>query len=71
LVIRPFLRGLKLPKERGGAKVEQMARRYREEGSVVRTISKREHHLPMYQRYADDTAESDLAKAISEGNGVA
>jgi glutathione S-transferase len=37
---------------------------------VVGTTSLREHYLPIYQRYADDTAQSELAKATREGKGV-
>ena len=28
--------------------------------------SDREHYLPIYQRYADDVAQSELAKATGE-----
>jgi len=38
--------------------------------SVVDTTSERQHYLPIYQRYADDTAQSELAKATREGKGV-
>jgi len=38
--------------------------------SVLRTTSEREHYLPIYQRYADDTAQSELAKATRDGKGV-
>jgi len=38
--------------------------------SVVSTTSEKEHYLPIYQRYADDTAQSELAKATREGKGV-
>ena len=38
--------------------------------SVVSTTSEREHYLPIYQRYADDKAQSELAKATREGKGV-
>jgi len=38
--------------------------------SVVSTTSLEEHYLPIYQRYADDTAQSELAKATREGRGV-
>jgi len=38
--------------------------------SVIITTSEREHYLPIYQRYADDTAQSELAKATREGKGV-
>lgn len=38
--------------------------------SVFSTTSEREHYLPIYQRYADDTAQSELAKATRAGKGV-
>ena len=34
------------------------------------TMSGREHYLPIYKRYADDTAMSELAKASRAGRGV-
>jgi len=38
--------------------------------TIIETTSEREHYLPIYQRYADDTAQSELAKATREGKGV-
>ncbi|KAK7923428.1 hypothetical protein PG985_007499 [Apiospora marii] len=38
--------------------------------SVRRTESDREHYLPIYQRYADDVAQSEMAKASRSGRGV-
>jgi len=38
--------------------------------SVVKTTSEREHYLPIYKRYADDIAQSELAKATRKGRGV-
>jgi glutathione S-transferase len=38
--------------------------------SVIATTSDREHYLKIYQRYADDTAQSELAKATRGGKGV-
>jgi len=38
--------------------------------SVVNTTSEKEHYLPIYQRYADDVAQSEMAKAIRAGKGV-
>jgi glutathione S-transferase len=38
--------------------------------SVVSTMSEREHYLPIYKRYAEDVAQSELAKATREGKGV-
>lgn len=41
-----------------------------ERDSVRDTLSDREHYLPIYQRYADDKAQSELAKATRQGRGV-
>jgi len=38
--------------------------------SIRKTSSDREHFLPIYQRYADNTAQSELAKATRSGRGV-
>lgn len=38
--------------------------------SLAETMSDREHYLKIYQRYADDTAMSELAKATRKGTGV-
>ena len=38
--------------------------------SLKETTSDREHYLPIYQRYADDVAQSELAKATRLGRGV-
>jgi len=38
--------------------------------SVSNTMSERKHYLPIYERYADDTAMSELAKASRAGRGV-
>lgn len=38
--------------------------------SVVQSTSEREHYLPIYKRYADDVAQSELAKATRAGRGV-
>ena len=38
--------------------------------SIKNTMSEKEHYLPIYQRYADDTAQSELAKATRKGRGV-
>lgn len=41
-----------------------------ERRSVRDTMSEREHYLPIYKRYADNTAQSELAKATRAGRGV-
>jgi glutathione S-transferase len=33
--------------------------------SVVQTMSEREHYMPIYQRYAEDRAMSELASKYS------
>jgi len=38
--------------------------------SIKETTSEREHYLPIYKRYADNTAQSELAKATRGGKGV-
>ena len=38
--------------------------------SIKATMSDRERYLPIYQRYADDNAQSELAKATRKGRGV-
>lgn len=38
--------------------------------SVRDTTSEQEFYLPIYQRYADDRAQSELAKATRKGRGV-
>ncbi|KAK4698011.1 hypothetical protein P7C71_g145, partial [Lecanoromycetidae sp. Uapishka_2] len=41
-----------------------------ERPSIQNTTSHKEHYLPIYQRYADNTAQSELAKAARQGKGV-
>lgn len=38
--------------------------------SVLETTSEKQHYLPIYKRYADNTAQSELAKATRAGRGV-
>ncbi|KAK7473034.1 hypothetical protein VKT23_001138 [Stygiomarasmius scandens] len=38
--------------------------------SVKETTSDTEHYLPLYKRYADNTAQSEMAKSIRSGRGV-
>lgn len=72
-----FKGGLGVPdKGRGGAD-ESTWERWRiwsgaihNRKSVAETLSDREHYLPIYQRYADDKAQSELAKATRAGKGV-
>ncbi|RAH78480.1 glutathione S-transferase [Aspergillus japonicus CBS 114.51] len=38
--------------------------------SVRETLSERDWYLPIYQRYAEDKAQSELARAVRKGRGV-
>lgn len=69
--------GLGVPEEGKGGEDEKAWARWRKwlaavEGrkSLKETMSDREHYLPIYQRYADDVAETELAKATRSGRGV-
>ncbi|TGJ88331.1 hypothetical protein E0Z10_g421 [Xylaria hypoxylon] len=42
----------------------------KERKSVKKTTSDREHYFPLFKRYADDSAQSELAKATRAGRGV-
>jgi glutathione S-transferase len=41
-----------------------------EQPSVLETTSEKEKYLSIYQKYADDKAQSELAKATRKGRGV-
>lgn len=69
--------GLGIPAEGQGGKDEEGWKRWRvwskaveERDSVRNTMSEKEHYLPLWQRYADDKAMSELAKATRAGRGV-
>lgn len=69
--------GVGIPQKGRGGEDEAVWGRWRSwmravEGreSVVRTTSEREFYLPIYQRYAEDKAQSELAKATRKGRGV-
>lgn len=69
--------GLGIPPAGQGGEDEQLWNRWRKwaeaiesRKSVIETLSDREHYLPIYQRYAEDRAQSELAKATREGRGV-
>lgn len=69
--------GLGMPAEGQGGADEEVWKRWGKwvkaiEGrrSVQETTSEREYHLPIYKRYADNTAQSELAKATRAGKGV-
>jgi len=69
--------GLGVPEEGKGGEDEKIWARWRKwlasiesRKSLKETTSDREHYLPIYQRYADDVAQSELAKATRSGRGV-
>ncbi|CZT15385.1 probable glutathione transferase omega-1 [Ramularia collo-cygni] len=72
-----FKGGLGIPEVGEGGDDENVWKRLRvwiealeERPSVKNTLSEREYYLPIYQRYADDKAQSELAKATRKGRGV-
>jgi glutathione S-transferase len=72
-----FKGGLGIPEEGTGGADEEVWQRWRlwvksvrERRSIIETTSEREYYLPIYQRYADDEAQSELAKATRSGRGV-
>ncbi|KAI1756758.1 putative glutathione S-transferase [Xylaria castorea] len=76
-VFDEFKGGLGIPEKGAGGQDEERWERWRvwlaavnERDSVKKTTSDREHYRPIYKRYADDTAQSELAKATREGRGV-
>ena len=72
-----FKGGSGIPTEDQGGEDEAVWKRWRtwvkameERPSLRDTMSEREHYMPIYQRYADDTAMSEAAKAIRAGKGI-
>ena len=72
-----FKGGLGVPEAGKGGEDEAVWARWRkwlqaieQRPSIRETMSEREHYLPIYQRYADDKAQSELAKATRTGRGV-
>lgn len=72
-----FKGGLGIPEEGKGGENEEVWKRWRvwykaveERDSVKKTTSETEHYLPIYQKYAEDRAQSELAKATRAGRGV-
>ncbi|TVY38673.1 Glutathione S-transferase omega [Lachnellula occidentalis] len=66
-----FKGGIKLPKEEAWVqRFEKWLEAVENRDSVVNSTSEREHYLPIYQRYADDVAMSEMAKATREGKSV-
>ena len=69
--------GVGIPKVGAGGEDEEAWTRWRQwadailaRDSIKRTTSLTEHYMPIYKRYADDEAQSELAKATREGKGV-
>jgi hypothetical protein len=77
-VFRTSLKGgLGVPKEGEGGEDEDVWNRWRSwlnaiqsRKSVQETTSEKEYYLPIYKRYADNVAQSELAKATRAGRGV-
>jgi glutathione S-transferase len=72
-----FKNGLGIPAEGKGGNDENIWGRYRkwlgaieQRKSIVETTSDKEHYVPIYKRYADNVAQSELAKAVRSGKGV-
>lgn len=72
-----FKGGSGIPEEGQGGQDEEVWKRWRkwlsaveERKSVRETLSLKEHYLPIYQRYAEDRAQSEAAKAIRAGRGI-
>lgn len=72
-----FKGGLGIPEQGKGGEDEGVWERWRvwfkaveERESVRVTTSEKEFYLPIYQKYAEDRAQSELAKATRAGRGV-
>ncbi|KAI1880146.1 hypothetical protein JX265_001767 [Neoarthrinium moseri] len=72
-----FKGGLRIPEPGAGGRDEEAWARWRtwldamqRKDSVRNTTSEEQYYLPIYKRYADDEAQSELAKATREGRGV-
>lgn len=76
-VLDHFKGGSGVPAEGEGGEDEDTWKRWRrwmsaveQRKSVKDTLSERKHYLPIYQRYAEDRAQSEAAKAIRAGRGI-
>ena len=56
--------------EQAWKKLKRWTEALEQRPSIKNTMSEKEHYLPIYQRYADNTAQSELAKATRKGRGV-
>ena len=72
-----YKNGLRVPEPGKGGEDDAVWTRFRkwqtaiaERPSIRDTTSEREYYLSIYQKYADDTAQSELAKATRKGHGV-
>ncbi|KAL1620207.1 hypothetical protein SLS56_009753 [Neofusicoccum ribis] len=75
-VFDEFKGGSGIPKE-GEAGDDAVWKRWRKYAGAIesresfrKTTSDAEHYRPLYKRYADDIAQSELAKSIRAGRGV-
>jgi len=76
-VFDEFKGGVGIPEEGKGGTDEKSWARWRkwiaavgERKSIKETLSEQEHYIPIYKRYADDTAQSQMANASRQGKGV-
>lgn len=76
-ILDEFKGGVGIPEPGQGGEDEKVWARWRtwldaleSRDSIKNTTSDREHYLPIYKRYADNTAQSELAKATRAGKGV-
>ena len=76
-VLDHFKGGLGIPEKGKGGEDEEVWERWRtwteavqSRKSVQETMSDKEHYMPIYTRYAEDRAQSELAKATRSGRGV-
>lgn len=69
-----YKNGLNVPKEGEDSSVwsrfDKWLKAIEERPSVRETTSEKEKYLSIYQKYADDKAQSELAKATRKGRGV-
>jgi len=52
------------------SRLRQWQKAVQDRPSIKNTTSETDKYLPIYQRYADNTAQSELAKATRKGRGV-
>ncbi|KAI0425993.1 putative glutathione S-transferase [Xylaria sp. FL1042] len=76
-VFDEFKGGLNIPEKGKGGEDDEKWERWRvwhdavqQRESFKNTLSDREHYVPIYKRYADDVAQSEVAKATRAGRGI-